>query len=30
VLAADPRVRRFGFAPAAEGGQGVTVVEFTA
>lgn len=30
VLAADPRVQRFGFAPAAQGGPGVTVVEFTA
>ncbi len=30
VLAADRRVRRFGFAPAAQGGHGVTVVEFTA
>jgi DNA mismatch repair protein MutS2 len=30
VLAADSRVRRFGFAPAAQGGHGVTVVEFTA
>ena len=28
VLAADPRVRRFGFAPATQGGHGVTVVEF--
>ncbi len=30
VLAADPRVRRFGFAPPAQGGHGVTVVELTA
>ncbi|HEX4575359.1 MAG TPA: Smr/MutS family protein, partial [Gemmatimonadales bacterium] len=30
VLAADPRVKRFGSAPAAEGGDGVTIVEFTA
>jgi DNA mismatch repair protein MutS2 len=30
VLAADPRVKRFGFAPATQGGHGVTVVEFTA
>jgi len=30
VLAADPRVKRFGFAPANQGGHGVTVVEFTA
>ncbi|HEX4599922.1 MAG TPA: Smr/MutS family protein [Gemmatimonadales bacterium] len=30
VLAADPRVKRFGFAPAPEGGSGVTVVEFSA
>jgi DNA mismatch repair protein MutS2 len=30
VLSADPRVRRFGFAPANQGGPGVTVVEFKA
>jgi dsDNA-specific endonuclease/ATPase MutS2 len=30
VLAADSRVRRFGFAPAPQGGHGVTVVEFQA
>jgi DNA mismatch repair protein MutS2 len=30
LLAADGRVKRFGFAPANQGGQGVTVVEFTA
>ena len=30
VLAADPRVQRFGFAPANQGGHGVTIVEFTA
>jgi DNA mismatch repair protein MutS2 len=30
VLAADARVRRFGFAPANQGGPGVTIVEFTA
>ena len=30
VLAADARVRRFGFAPSNQGGAGVTVVEFTA
>ncbi|HVH09137.1 MAG TPA: Smr/MutS family protein [Gemmatimonadales bacterium] len=30
VLAADPRVRRFGFAPANQGGHGVTIAEFTA
>ena len=30
VLSADPRVRRFGFAPANQGGPGVTVVEFNA
>jgi DNA mismatch repair protein MutS2 len=30
ILAADPRVRRFGFAPPAQGGHGVTIVEFKA
>jgi DNA mismatch repair protein MutS2 len=30
VLARDPRVKRFGFAPATQGGHGVTVVEFKA
>ena len=30
TLSGDPRVKRFGFAPANQGGQGVTVVEFTA
>jgi DNA mismatch repair protein MutS2 len=30
VLAADRRVQRFGFAPANQGGHGVTVVEFQA
>src|SRR5438094_2863907 len=30
VLAADPRVQRFGFAPPNQGGHGVTIVEFTA
>jgi DNA mismatch repair protein MutS2 len=30
MLAADPRVKRFGFAPANQGGHGVTVVEFKA
>jgi DNA mismatch repair protein MutS2 len=30
LLSADRRVRRFGFAPAEQGGHGVTVVEFTA
>jgi len=30
ILAADSRVKRFGFAPANQGGHGVTVVEFTA
>lgn len=30
VLAADARVKRFGFAPANQGGPGVTIVEFTA
>ncbi|MGH7547926.1 MAG: Smr/MutS family protein, partial [Gemmatimonadales bacterium] len=30
ILSADPRVRRFGFAPANQGGRGVTVVEFQA
>ena len=30
VLAADPRVKRFGFAAANQGGHGVTVVEFKA
>ena len=29
VLARDPRVKRFGFAPANQGGHGVTVAEFT-
>lgn len=28
VLAADPRVKRFSFAPPNQGGPGVTVVEF--
>ena len=30
VLSADPRVKRFGFAPANQGGSGVTLVEFRA
>ena len=30
VLSADPRVKRFGFAPSNQGGHGVTLVEFTA
>ena len=30
VLSADPRVKRFGFAPSNQGGPGVTVVEFKA
>ena len=30
VLAADPRVKRFSFAPPNQGGPGVTVVEFKA
>jgi len=30
LLSADPRVKRFGFAPANQGGHGVTIVEFTA
>ncbi|HEU5262630.1 MAG TPA: Smr/MutS family protein [Gemmatimonadales bacterium] len=30
ILSADPRVRRFGFAPASQGGHGVTIVEFHA
>jgi DNA mismatch repair protein MutS2 len=30
ILSADPRVRRFGFAPPAQGGHGVTIVEFKA
>ena len=30
VLSADPRVRRFGFAPPNQGGHGVTLVEFRA
>src|SRR2546426_1156361 len=30
ILAADGRVKRFGFAPAYQGGHGVTVVEFKA
>ena len=30
ILSADPRVKRFGFAPANQGGHGVTIVEFTA
>jgi DNA mismatch repair protein MutS2 len=29
VVAADRRIARFGFAPANQGGTGVTVVEFT-
>ncbi len=29
LLSADPRVQRFGFAPANQGGHGVTIVEFT-
>jgi DNA mismatch repair protein MutS2 len=29
VLAADPRVRRFALAPAAQGGAGATIAEFT-
>ena len=28
ALSADPRVKRFGFAPSNQGGSGVTVVEF--
>jgi DNA mismatch repair protein MutS2 len=28
VLGRDPRVKRFGFAPANQGGHGVTVAEF--
>ena len=30
VLSGDSRVKRFGFAPANQGGHGVTVAEFTA
>ena len=30
ILSGDRRVKRFGFAPANQGGHGVTVVEFTA
>jgi len=30
LLSADRRVKRFGFAPANQGGHGVTIVEFTA
>jgi DNA mismatch repair protein MutS2 len=30
VLAADPRVRSFGFAPPNQGGDGVTIAEFGA
>jgi DNA mismatch repair protein MutS2 len=30
ILSADARVARFGFAPANQGGHGVTIVEFTA
>src|SRR5207253_3762258 len=30
VLSADPRVKRFGFAPQNQGGHGVTLVEFRA
>src|SRR5438034_1120443 len=30
LLSADSRVQRFGFAPANQGGHGVTIVEFTA
>jgi len=30
VLSADPRVKRFGFAPPNQGGHGVTLVEFRA
>ena len=30
LLSADARVQRFGFAPANQGGHGVTIVEFTA
>ena len=30
ILAQDPRVKRFSFAPAAQGGAGVTIVEFHA
>ena len=30
LLSADSRVKRFGFAPANQGGHGVTIVEFTA
>jgi len=30
VLSADPRVKRFGFAPPNQGGHGVTLVEFPA
>src|SRR5881396_473279 len=30
ILSADPRVKRFGFAPPNQGGHGVTLVEFRA
>ena len=30
LLAQDPRVERFGFAPREQGGHGVTIAEFTA
>src|SRR5207302_8364282 len=30
LLSADARVQRFGFAPANQGGHGVTIVEFMA
>ena len=30
ILSGDSRVKRFGFAPANQGGHGVTIVEFTA
>ena len=30
ILSADPRVKRFGFAPSNQGGHGVTLVEFRA
>ena len=30
LLARDPRVERFGFAPREQGGHGVTIAEFTA
>jgi len=30
ILSADPRVKRFGFAPSNQGGTVVTLVEFRA